>query len=401
MNTYFKVRRPFACGMILLGAAIVPACSGAAPATPDEGSEVQDGDGGVTSGATNDGDAGDVRPDDPGSADASVGASPPEACVGPMNSILLGIGPRDIIAAAQTVAGAGTAIFGANNWSCRSKPAVILVHGGGGNIRDGFGLLSFAGLASRLVNSGYCVFIPDYDTSLPLDYHAPDYDHLDSIRTAPTTALLEVFIEGVLLATGQEKVNLLAHSLGGGAVRSTIRGGNLAPKINALISLDCPAQTSFEDAPLGHPANCPGCDQVWGFDGGAFWNQVNGADGRCSVLPGIAYTSLALAGTSYVSIPYLDASGGHATNALFYSSCVTTKSASELGTVACSESGAIDIFETRDYLESPSFAPRRLCPTSRPQSHIGLLYDAAVGSAVVAALDAGGLLPSTFEPDCP
>ncbi|MFI0352258.1 esterase/lipase family protein [Actinomadura sp. 9N407] len=108
---------------------------------------------------------------------------------------------------------------GANNWSCRPGAAhpqpVVLVHG----------MLStgsvWSSLAPQLSQRGYCVFALDYSATIPVTRGVQQ---------------LSVFVDGVLAATGAEKVAFVGHSLGGGMVPHGYLTENAA-KVSELVGI--------------------------------------------------------------------------------------------------------------------------------------------------------------------
>ncbi len=64
---------------------------------------------------------------------------------------------------------------------------------------------------------------------------------------------LEAFVQDVLRATGEERVDIVAHSLGGVIARYAIRRHGLSPSVRTLVTMATPHQGTY----AAHYANTP------------------------------------------------------------------------------------------------------------------------------------------------
>ncbi|MFI6320614.1 esterase/lipase family protein [Nonomuraea sp. NPDC050556] len=120
-------------------------------------------------------------------------------------------------------------VRGANDWSCRPSPAhprpVVLVHGTFATPD-----LNWIKLAPLLKEEGYCVFAPTYGRlrRLPLVAAVGPID-----RSAEQLA---TFVDGVLEATGADRVDLVGHSQGGMMPRWYLRFLGGAQKVRRFVA---------------------------------------------------------------------------------------------------------------------------------------------------------------------
>lgn len=118
---------------------------------------------------------------------------------------------------------------GANRWNCRlshrhPRP-VVLVHG---TWVDQY--QSFAGLAPRLAQAGYCVFSLNLGKTQGASYAMARLYGTNDIRTS--AAELSTFVEKVRASTGAQKVDLVGWSQGGIIIRSYLKHQGGASKID-------------------------------------------------------------------------------------------------------------------------------------------------------------------------
>ncbi|MFF7245407.1 esterase/lipase family protein [Embleya sp. NPDC008237] len=119
---------------------------------------------------------------------------------------------------------------GANDFDCRPSSAhprpVVLLHGTLGNMTD-----SWQALSPLLKNNGYCVFA--------LNYGGEPGGLFQGYGDIPTSAAqLGAFVDRVRAATGVDRVDLVGHSQGGGALPRyylQVLGG--AAKVHDLVGL--------------------------------------------------------------------------------------------------------------------------------------------------------------------
>ena len=121
---------------------------------------------------------------------------------------------------------------GANDWSCRPSAAhprpVVLVNG---TWMGGFA--NFNALAPYLVAHGYCVFDPTIEGDIPGFVLKTNGDIGRMARD------LGVDVDKVLAATGASQVDLVGHSLGGGALpRASLKWFGGAAKVHSLIGIN-------------------------------------------------------------------------------------------------------------------------------------------------------------------
>lgn len=205
---------------------------------------------------------------------------------------------------------------GANRWDCRPTAEhprpVVLLHGSWLNAYD-----SFAGLAPRLAERGFCVFALNFGRAevltggglgplLPGRYGVG--------RIEESAAQVRDFVDRVLAATGAEAVDIVAHSQGGTVASRYLKFEGGRAKVRTVVSYGATFHgTSLLGlATLGRAINDLGID-ILGFYrifigpaniqqtvGSPFYAELN-ADG--DTVPGVAYTAI---GTRYdqVTNPY-------------------------------------------------------------------------------------------------
>ncbi|GGS85399.1 lipase [Planobispora rosea] len=135
----------------------------------------------------------------------------------------------DRVAEARRMASEG--LDEANDFDCRPREStpypVVLVHGA-----KSTGAVTWPVAAPYLSKQGYCVFSLDYGWSR-------------SIRESAEA--LGIFVEGVLQATGAEKVAIVGHSLGGIVPRAYMRFDGGAARVTELITLGAPHHKITEE----------------------------------------------------------------------------------------------------------------------------------------------------------
>ncbi|WP_116209651.1 esterase/lipase family protein [Streptomyces olivoreticuli] len=124
-----------------------------------------------------------------------------------------------------------TVTSGWNNWSCKPSAAhpnpVVLAHGTFANSWDNW-LMA----APYLVQRGYCVYSLDYGQQAGV----PLFHGIGPI--AKSADQLSVFVDKVLGSTGAEKVDLVGHSQGGGALpRYYLKFLGGADKVDKLVGI--------------------------------------------------------------------------------------------------------------------------------------------------------------------
>lgn len=202
-------------------------------------------------------------------------------------------------------------LAGANDWSCKPSAAhpdpVVLVHG-----TFGPPFANWAAMAPALKADGYCVFALEYGIHML---------GIPGTGDIPASAgQLKTFVDGVLAATGAQKVDLVGHSQGGMMPRYYIRYLGGASKVNDLVAL-APSNhgTKLPLTPVAGAAGCVACDQqFWGSDFLAHLNAGHETE------PGVDYTVIE---TTYdeVVTPYtsafLSGDSAHVTNVTVQDTC--------------------------------------------------------------------------------
>ncbi|MBH1935809.1 alpha/beta fold hydrolase [Streptomyces sp. AV19] len=194
--------------------------------------------------------------------------------------------------AAAATPGATVVSSGWNNYSCRPSTAhprpVVLVHGTFENAAQ-----NWAVLAPYLVKRGYCVFSLDYG-QLP---GVPFFHGLGPM--AKSAGQLSAFVDKVRTATGTEKVDIVGHSQGGGAMpRYYLKFLGGAAKVNQLVGI-APSHHGTTTSGLGSLVSAiPGARKVVGalvpaaeeqLIGSEFMRKLNaGGDTE----PGVRYTNI-------------------------------------------------------------------------------------------------------------
>lgn len=318
-------------------------------------------------------------------------------------------------AAARVLASESVTPFGANDWSCESgdKPPVVLVHGAAGD--DGGqppSQLAFASLIPRLRAEGYCVFAADLNNSKSLYYRRPAYDDpqrlVDTIADERAPTQLDVFVAGVQRASGARQVSLIGHSLGAPIARAYMRGGNIED-VDDLITLggtNLHLDDVWEESPeLAGDGQPPSVREIFGADGGAFLDWLNGADHELETDPSVSYTALGLNNESLVARPFFAASGGNVSN-YFFGPQVVHLDQSRMPTPQCIlvpfTCDRFDVFEERAYLRSDDYAVRRVCPAALVDDggvlrHSLWAFNPQAQRVVLAALESEGPAPSDLR----
>jgi len=133
----------------------------------------------------------------------------------------------ELIAAAKKYEAPG--VRGANDWNCKPSPQrprpLVLVHG-----TVGIGWANWIYLSQALASQGYCVFALEYG-------HRPGNPFPGMAHIEQSAPQLATFVDGVLAATGTEKVDLVGHSQGGMMPRYYIRFLDGAAKVNDMVGI--------------------------------------------------------------------------------------------------------------------------------------------------------------------
>lgn len=147
--------------------------------------------------------------------------------------------------------GAAIGLPGVNDPACASQQRpVVLLHGTFSTV-----LSNFAVMTPVLQAAGRCVFGIDYG--------------LGGLRPVrQSAASVTAFIDGVLAATGAEKVDVVAYSQGGLVLRTALRLDGLNGKVAVAVliapSFHGTTSTLLDALPAGA---CPGCaDQAAGSE---------------------------------------------------------------------------------------------------------------------------------------
>ena len=119
---------------------------------------------------------------------------------------------------------------GVNDWSCRPSAAhpdpVVLLHSLGFN-----DAASFAYLAPKIADEGYCVF------SLTYGRPAPEVPNGGLGPIAASAAEIEGFVGRVLAATGAAKVDLVGHSEGAALSLYLPKVDHFADRVAKVVAL--------------------------------------------------------------------------------------------------------------------------------------------------------------------
>ncbi len=256
----------------------------------------------------------------------------------------------ELIAAAKKYAAAG--VSGANDWNCKPTPQrprpVVLVHGTGG-----IGWANWIYLSQAVASRGYCVFALEYGY-LPGNPF-PGMAHIE--QSAPQ---LSTFVDGVLAATGADKVDLVGHSQGGMMPRYYIRFLGGAAKVDDLIGI----------APSNHGTRYGTWVPEFGFNicnacedqtpGSALLTRLN-ADRETE--PGVDYTTIITRYDELV-VPWqgqkLSGPAARLTNVVLQDACPAHLSGHALIVVNGLTLQWVDHALTRQGPADPAFRPRCL-----------------------------------------
>ncbi|RJL20549.1 esterase/lipase family protein [Bailinhaonella thermotolerans] len=245
---------------------------------------------------------------------------------------------QDKIAAAQALATPD--LSRANDWACKpaGKAPVVLVHGAGSG-----GRIPWLSMSPFLRKQGHCVFSLDYSWERPV---------------RESGARLRTFVDGVLEATGAEKVSIVAHSLGGVVARAYTRLEEGASRVDDLITLGTP-QHSYSPALSRQCGGHPFCADL--RPGSELSRALNEPE---MVDPGVSYTALGLKSEQEMADTGMKGPPEQVTNRLVHKDCPL----------------------------------RGLLPGA--VGHTAELFDPAMLQYVNKALATPGPLPKTFKPDC-
>ncbi len=146
-------------------------------------------------------------------------------------ALALSLGSPSASAATAGATAEKTVTSGWNNWSCKPSAAhpraVVLAHGTFANSWD-----NWLVLAPYLVKRGYCVYSLDYGQKAGV----PLINGLGPI--AKSAEQLSAFVDKVRQSTGVEKVDLVGHSQGGGALpRHYLKFLGGAAKVDKLVGI--------------------------------------------------------------------------------------------------------------------------------------------------------------------
>ncbi|MCI6574037.1 MAG: alpha/beta fold hydrolase [Actinomycetaceae bacterium] len=158
-----------------------------------------------------------------------------EASTSPGGVPANGYGPdRHTFVGAQIVSGrtAGLNPLGANDFDCKPNAGtnpVVLIPGTGNDAYTAWAFFS-----PRLKQAGYCVYTFNYNPSTNPQKDTASF--MGDIRQS--AAFMAGFVDRVLAATGSEKIDIIGHSQGGGALpRAYIKWYGGDTKVDKLIGL--------------------------------------------------------------------------------------------------------------------------------------------------------------------
>ncbi|MET8053580.1 alpha/beta fold hydrolase [Streptosporangium sp. NPDC005286] len=203
----------------------------------------------------------------------------------------------DMVAEAGRLASEG--LSKANDFDCRPRQdapyPVVLVHGARST-----GAATWPVAAPYLSKQGYCVFALDYGWS-------------NSIRRSART--LGNFVDGVLQATGAEKVAIVGHSLGGIVPRAYMRSEGGAGKVSELVTLGAPHHELTGEL----RRSCGGetvCDEL--HSDSALMKELNTPS---MVEPGVDYTALGLKAEQEAASTFVEGPPEQVTNRMLQDDC--------------------------------------------------------------------------------
>lgn len=329
--------------------------------------------------------------------------------------------PDPVDTAARSLASGTLSAVGGNDWNCRSEhDPVVVVHGSAGNA----GLanetppvpaqLAYVTLTPLLRAKGYCIFGADLNNAESLYHREPAYDDpqklVDTIGEERAPTQLDVFVTGVLRATGAKRVDLLGHSLGAPVARSYLLGDGNAATVDDLISLggsNLHLDDVWPESPDIVGENpVPSVREIFGADGGAFLAWLNGPDNDRETLPGVDYTALGLNNEALIARPFLAPASGDVTN-FFVGPKTVHLDDSRMPAPNCivlpPSCDKFDVFAERAYLSSDEYAVRQVCPGALIDDG-GLLRHSLWAAnpqaqrVILRALDADGPAPADFDP---
>lgn len=157
--------------------------------------------------------------------------------------------------------------------STGSKNPVVFVHGFFDSKSELFGKSNFTAIINHLVQNGW-----DQDELFVIQYSDVTGSNI------PNAYELEAFIDNVLSQTGKDKVDIVAHSMGGLSSRYYIQNLGGHEKVGALITLGSP----HKGTPLAYLVSWTGGGAEMVSDS-TFLQNLNSGD----ITPGsVQYTSI-------------------------------------------------------------------------------------------------------------
>lgn len=203
----------------------------------------------------------------------------------------------DLVAEARRMASEG--LSKGNDFDCRPREdspyPVVLVHGARST-----GAVTWPVAVPYLEKQGYCVFALDYGWS-------------NSIKRSART--LGVFVDGVLQATGAEKVAIVGHSLGGVIPRAYMRAEGGAGKVSELVTLGAPHHELTGEL----SESCGGetvCDELRANS--PLMKELNSPS---MVEPGVSYTALGLKAEQEAASTFVEGPPEQVTNRMLQDDC--------------------------------------------------------------------------------
>ncbi|GIH92579.1 esterase/lipase family protein [Planobispora siamensis] len=203
----------------------------------------------------------------------------------------------DRVAEAEKMASEG--LDEANDFDCRPREStpypVVLVHGA-----KSTGAVTWPVAAPYLSKQGYCVFALDYGWSRSIE---------ESART------LGIFVDGVLQATGAEKVAIVGHSLGGLVPRAYMRFDGGAQKVAELVTLGAPHRDPTEELSRSCGWETV-CEEL--RPGSKLLEALNAPS---MIEPGVSYTALGLKAEQEAASTFIEGPDDQVANRMLQDDC--------------------------------------------------------------------------------